>query len=355
MLTKLFPTPSVVTIPAVGLDFSDATMRFVRLTENVHGLLPTQYAEVAIPEGCMQGGRIIDEKKFTDFLRSVRMEYNLKYVRVAIPESQTYSFTITIDALAVNDIRGAIELVLEDNIPLQSVETIFDYHVITHDEKSIVVHVLAIAEAVANTYCSCFLNAGLVPISFELDGQAVARAVLRPNDEKSYMVVDFGANKTGITVVTHGTAVFTSTLDFGGKALLTILQKELNVSLEEAQRIKLEHGLSTSSEHKEVFNLLVGGISTLKDEINRRYIYWHEKKSQFGGIANIETIYLCGGHSNLRGLADYLSAGLRLNVVQVNPWINCVSFEHAIPEMPLEVSMSYVTAIGLALADYRYD
>lgn len=355
MLTRLFPTPSAVTIPAVGLDFSDATMRFVRLSETVHGLLPTQYGEFAIPEGCMQNGRIIDEKKFTEFLSDIRNRHNLSYARVAVPESQTYSFTLTIDAIAADDIRGAIELVLEDNIPLKSTETIFDYHVITQDEKSLVVHVLAIAESVATLYCNCFLNAGLVPISFELDGQAVARAVLRPNDTGSYMVVDFGANRTGITVVTHGTAVFTATLDFGGKALLEILQKELHVSLDEAQRIKREHGLSTNNEHKEIFDLLVGGISTLKDEINRRYIYWHEKKSQFGGIKNIETIYLCGGHSNLRGLSDYLSAGLKLPVVQVNPWINCVSFEHAIPEMPLELSMSYVTAIGLALADYYYD
>jgi hypothetical protein len=46
---------------------------------------------------------------------------------------------------------------------------------------------------------------------------------------------------------------------------------------------------------------------------------------------------------------------LKLQVVQVNPWVNCVSFDTAIPVMPYETSMSYVTTIGLALTDFIYD
>ncbi len=355
MLTRLFPTPSFLAIPTIGVDFSDATMRFMKLSETLHGILPTRYGEVAIPDGCMKGGRIADEKKFTSFLSEVKKKHDLKYVRIAIPESQTYSFMLTLDVLAAADIRGAIELVLEDNIPLRTVETVFDYHIITQNESAIVVQVVAISESAVESFCNCFLNAGLIPVSFELDGQAIARAVLRPKDDGSYMVVDFGANRTGITIVTRGTAVFTSTLEFGGKALLDILQKELGVSLDEAQRLKKEHGLSGVGEYKNIFQLLVGGISTLKDEINRRYIYWHEKKADFGDFPNIEIIYLCGGHSNLRGLADYLAVGLKVSVVQVNPWVNCVSFDTAIPDIPYEASMSYVTAIGLGLADYLHD
>ncbi len=355
MLTRLFPAPSFLVIPAVGIDFSDATMRIMKLSENIHGILPTQYAEETIPEGCMKGGRIADEVKFTNFLSKVQKEHELKYVRVAIPESQTYSFTLTLDILALPDIRSAIELVLEDNIPLRAIETVFDYHIILQTETNLLVQVVAIADLAAQSFCNCFINAGLIPISFELDGQAIARAVLPPNDEGSYMIVDFGANRTGMTIVTRGTAVFTSTVEFGGKALLDILQKELNVSFEEAQRLKREYGLSAGGEHKNIFQLLVGGISTLKDEINRRYIYWHEKKDQFGEFPPITTVYLCGGHSNLRGLADYLSVGLKLNVVQVNPWANCVSFDNAIPDITYEESMSYVTAIGLALTDYIHD
>ena len=72
LFTRLLPTPSFVTIPTVGLDFSDATMRFMDLEIHRHGLLPKRFAEMSIPEGCMKGGRIIDTEKFINFLKEVQ-------------------------------------------------------------------------------------------------------------------------------------------------------------------------------------------------------------------------------------------------------------------------------------------
>lgn len=354
-LTKLFPPPPFFQFKSAGVDFSDATLRFMTLSETVHGFVPEKYGAVAIPEGCMQGGRIIDAQRLTNFLSEVRKKHKLKYVHVAIPESQTYSFTLTLDNEVVADIRGAIELVLEDNIPLKVLESVFDYDILAQSEKEIIVQVVAMSTTVSEAFFQVFANAGMVPLSFELDGQAVARAVFTPGDTKSYMVVDFGAHRTSITIVTAGSTVYTSTIDFGGSVLIDALVKELKVTPEEAQKMKREQGLVASGEHKAIFSTLVGGISILKDEINRRYVYWHEKRAGKPNFPPIETIYLCGGHSNLRGLAEYLKVTLKLNVVQVNPWKNCFSFEEIVPDISYETSMSYVTTIGLALTQYIHE
>lgn len=355
ILSRLFPTPSLVSIPTVGLDFSDATMRFVHLEITPKGIVPKRFAQEAIPEGCMKGGRIIDTEKFIAFLKQVQKEHKLKYVRVSIPESQVYSFTLSLDASAASDIRAAIDFLIEDNIPLKAIETVFDYHILQTTESAIIVQVVALPETVATNYFNAFYSAGIIPVSFELEGQAISRAVLHPGDTGSCMIVDVGANRTGITIVTNGTAMVTATLDFGGRMLSQMLAKELAIPLEEAENLKRQYGLTAIGEHSNIFSILANGISVLKDEINRRYIYWQEKKNQFGSFAPIDTIYLCGGHSNLRGLGDYLGANLKLNIVQVNPWTNCFSLEDVIPTMQYETSMSYTTAIGLALADYIYD
>lgn len=355
IFNRLFPTPALLSVPTVGLDFSDVTMRFMSFDIQRHGLMPKQFAESAIPEGCMKGGKIIDAQKLITFLSECRKKYKLKYARISIPESQVYSFTLSLDASSAKDIRGAIEVLIEDNIPLKAIETVFDYHILSVNDNAIVVQVVALPESVSTNYFNAFTEAGIIPVSFELEGQAIARAVLDPEDTGSCMIVDFGANRTGITIVTNRTAMVTATLDFGGNMLTEMLSKELKLSTVEAEKLKRSHGLATLGEHKDVFSVLANGISVLKDEINRRYMYWHEKKNQFGGFPAIDTIYLCGGHSNLTGLDEYLSASLRLKVVQVNPWKNCFSLDDTIPSMKREVSMSYVTAIGLALADYIYD
>lgn len=355
LFSRIFPIPSFFTIPTVGIDFSDERMRFIGLAEGHRGILPDVFGEAVIPTGIMQRGRIIDEKGFTKFLKDIRIKYHLSYIRVSIPESQVYSFTLPIDSAAADDIRGSIELVIEDNIPLKAIETVFDYHILSTSGKSIVVQVVALAESVAEAYVRAFESAGLIPVSFEYDGQAIARAVIAPNDMRSSMIVDFGATRTGITVVTAGTAVYTSTLDFGGRSLIDALIKERTVSVEEAHRLMHEYGLSASGTHKDIFSTLVTGIAVLKDEINKRYVYWQERKDQFAPMPSIETIYLCGGYSTIAGLADYLSVTLKVKTVLVNPWTNCVDFDREIPAIKRDEAQSYVTAIGLALADYLYD
>lgn len=355
ILNRLLPTPTFLSIPTVGLDFSDATMRFIDLAISSKGLLPKRFEQASIPEGCIKGGRIVDLEKFTNFLKSVQKEHKLKYVRVSIPESQVYSFTLSLDSSSANDIRAAVDFLIEDNIPLKAIETVFDYHILSITDKNIIVQVVALPEMVATNYFNAFFSAGIIPVSFELEGQAISRAVLSPSDIGSCMIVDFGANRTGISIITNRTAVVTATLDFGGKILTQNLAKELNISVAEAEILKREQGLNPAGSNNNVSSVLASGISVLKDEINRRYVYWHEKKNQLGSFPQIDTVYLCGGHSNLRGLGDYLSTNLKLKVVQVNPWSNCFSLDDVIPDMNYETSMSYVTAIGLALADYIYD
>jgi type IV pilus assembly protein PilM len=352
LFTRLFPVPALLTLPSVGLDFSDTTLRFMKLKQTVRGIVPDIYAHVAIPEGCLERGRIVDETKLTSFLSDVHKAHKLTNVRIALPESQVYSVTLPIDAAVGNDIRASIELLLEDNIPLNVSEAIFDYHVLLSTETTIVVHVVAIARVTAESYLRVFTKAGMNPISFEVDSQAIVRALLPPHSTQSALIVDIGAERTGITIATANTAVYTTSLEFGGSTLVQALMKEQSLDIAAAHQ-ELHQGISPL--RKDVFRVLASALSVLRDEIDRRYIYWHERKDELAPLPAIDTVYLCGGYSSIEGLADYLSANLKLRIVHSNPWINCISFDHVIPSLTDEDAQSYVTAIGLALTDYLYD
>lgn len=352
LFARLFPIPTYFTLPSVGLDFSDTTLRLMKLKQTIHGIIPEAHAQVAIPDGCIVGGRIGNEAMLISFLRGVKTKHSVTNVRVAIPESQVYSVTLPIDSAVGNDIRASIELLLEDNIPLNVADAIFDYQVLTKTDKVIVVHVVAIARTVAEGYLRVFTNAGMTPISFEVDSQAIARALIAPGDTRSSLIVDIGSERTGITIVTNNTAVYTTSLEFGGTTLVNALMKERGIDVTQAHQ-ELHQGISPL--HKDVFPLLASALSVLRDEIDRRYIYWHEHKDEIAPLPAIETVYLCGGYGMIEGLADYLSANLKLKVVSSNPWINCISFDQTIPMISYDEAQSYVTAIGLALTDYLYD
>jgi len=69
----------------------------------------------------------------------------------------------------------------------------------------------------------------------------------------------------------------------------------------------------------------------------------------------IEKIILCGGDSNLIGLTDYLSVSMRHKVEVANVWINITNVEKNIPKIDFKKSLSFTTALGLALGDFNYD
>ena len=99
-----------------------------------------------------------------------------------------------------------------------------------------------------------------------------------------------------------------------------------------------------------MFLTLMSTVSILKDEINKHYVYWNTHLDQDGEKRpKIEKVLLCGGDSNLAGFTDYLLSGLKTEIELANAMVNVNTFNHYIPEIEFSDSLSYATAIGLAL------
>jgi len=351
LFLRLFPTPYFLRLKTVGLDFSDSTLRIIELSETSRGIIATRSLELPIPQGAMEAGRVVDEHTLKTFLTEVRKTHRLSYARVSISEPQIYFFTASFDQTVADDLRNAIELVIEEYIPLKANETVFDFVVVATTDTSLIVQVTAMSSTTSETFTSVLTGAGIYPVSFELEGQAIARAIVPRHDHDSSMIVDFGAHRTSIAIISEGTVVFTSTIAFGGQHVTEGVAKALSLSLEEAEKRKRESGLSGAHKDSALFESLTSTITALKDEIDRRLIYWNEKRPFKESFSSIKTIYLVGGESNLSGLDDYLRTTLRMHVIHGNPWEHCVSFDEVIPALPRSSAMSYTTAIGLALVD----
>ena len=63
----------------------------------------------------------------------------------------------------------------------------------------------------------------------------------------------------------------------------------------------------------------------------------------------IARVFLVGGTSNLRGLADYIAARVQAPTVRPDIWQNVCSFDEYIPPIDRPTSLQFATAVGLAL------
>ena len=288
-----------------------------------------------------------------EILSTLRKEEKIKSVRVSLPEEQAYLFALKLEKSGLKHIRERIELALEDHIPISAQDAIFDYELVSESTQNLEVQVTAVPKNIIENYLLICKRSQISVKSFELEAQAISRAVVKKGDMDTYMIVDFGKRRTGIFIVSKGIVVFTFTLDLGGVTLTQMIQKNFNVSFEEAEKMKEEYGLKRNTNNKEIFSVLLNSVSVLRDEIVKHFLYWQTHKDEEGkNNPLIKKIIFCGGDSNLIGLADYISVSMKSHVDIANVWVNISNTENYIPEMSFNKSLSFATAIGLALGDF---
>lgn len=337
-------------MPAVGLDISDTSIRFAELVESRHGLRIGRFGEWVIPPGIIESGDVKKPPELRAVIADFRKKFGLSFVTVSLPEEKAYLFNQYLPALKRNEIRGSIELALEEHVPLKAGEAIFDYEILRETDTTTHVGVSVLARSLIEGYLEALSGTGIMPIIFEIEAQSIARSVVPYGDKKAYMVVDFGKTRTGIAIVSGETVQFTATIQIGGGTLTDAISKNLNISYEEAENMKREKGVLGGVGDENFSLAIMTTISILRDELARHYAYWGAHEDDYGkSRPPVEKIYLCGGDSNLAGFIDYLAAGLPVPVGLANVMVNVNSLEHYVPEISFNDSLRYATAIGLAL------
>lgn len=347
-----FPMPSYLAMDSFSIDISDQSVKFGELVVTSSGLRLGRYGKEKIPAGVVVSGKIEKEDELVKVLKNLKEREKLNFIRVSLPEEQMYLFTLSIPKTNGENIRDMILLQIEEHIPLKAPDSIFDYDVVSMNNQNILVEVVAIAGATIDGYLSVFDKAGLIPLSFEIEAQAIARAVIPDGDDKPVMIVDFGETRTGVSIALNGRVFLTTTLSMGGVDLTNMIAKNFSLSFDEAEKMKHEYGLNTNSKVQDIFPAILNGISVLRDELNKQYLYWDNHND----VKNekINHIILCGGDANLTGLAEYLELSMKIKVENANVWVNILKTENAIPEMSFEESLSYATVLGLALGSYSH-
>ena len=352
---RFFPVPFFLSTSSFGLDISDESLKFVELIDTKNGIRVGRHGERNIPPGIVESGKIKDPKRMEEILLSLKKEEGLKSVRVSLLEEQVYLFKIRLEKLGLVNIRESIELALEEHVPIQASEAIFDYELLTEDAaQDLELQVATIPKNVIENYLTVLKNSQILVQSFELEAQAISRAVIEKGDLETYMIVDFGQKRTGIFIVSRGVVMFTSTLDVGGVMLSNMIAKNFAVSFEEAEKMKRKYGLERNTPNKELFSVLLNSVSILRDEVVKHFLYWHTHKDEEGkNNPPIKKIILCGGDSNLIGLSDYFSISMKTKVEMANVWINIMNTENYIPDINFKQALSFAAALGLALRDFN--
>ncbi len=359
LLQRFFPSPKFLRMPITGVDISDESVHIAELVYTSKGRIIKKIDKRLIPQGLIEEGHIKDIEKVKTFFTQLRKDFNLKYINVSLPEQHGYVVAVRIPNVQPEDIYSNLELQIEEHVPIPVQEAVFGYDIVRggdldEDLAFIELNVTVYPREILDEYNSVFSGTGLNPLRFEIEAHAVSRAVVPKGDNGTFMILDFGKTRTGITIVNKGVVRFTSTVNVGGNTITRALARSFSISFDEAETLKKEKGFLIGEGDQNILLALMPTVSALKDEIGKHYRYWNIHKDSFGRKRpKIDHVLLCGGLANLSGLPEYLISNLHTSVQIANIFTNLNSFDNYIPNVDFKDSLQYATSIGLALSSDR--
>jgi len=372
-----------------GLDISDLSLKIIKLKKRGKAFNLVSFGEEQIKPGIIKSGEIKDEEKLAEIIKEsfkkVQGEkLKTKYVVASLPEEKAFLQVIPMPKMAEEDLKSAVIYEAENYIPLPIEEVYFDSQIVppvynqlpersegwemneVHRSDHFDVLIAALPKKTVNPYLSSLKKAGLEPRAFEIESQAIARALVK-NEVSNFpiLLIDLGQTRTSFIIFSGHSLRFTSSVPVSSGDFTEIISKSLKVDLTEAEKLKIKYGLEekikleikvekseTRKKKSEIFEALIPALVDLTQQI-KRYLEYYQTHASHEHLPpdgkGVSKILLCGGGANLKGLPELLSLELKIPTELGNPWINILAEGKKVSKLPFEKSLSYTTAIGLAL------
>lgn len=345
-----FPPPNFLLMPAVGLSISEDAIRFVRFkrgSKGSHGLVLSDFGEEKIPSGSIVDGAPAKPDQIIAALKKLKQEHKILFANVALPDDKAYVFKSNINVPAGADIADSVAFILEENIPIAPAETVFDFSIVSEGGAASAgsvtpvgssapvseVVVTAFPEEVVGSYLEIFKAVGIKVLSFNIQSEAVRRAVISYGDEAPRLIANFSGDKVVLAIVSKNLVQFVS-----------VVNSNADISPKELE----SRARDNIAESVELVNL--------QNEIKKVCSYWFSGSVSSSSLSSkakaankIKSIVISGDVDPKVDIVTFLTKHTGMNVALANVWQNAFSLDETIPEISFENSLHFASAIGMAL------
>ena len=338
-----------------GLDLSDLSVKLMQIDRLGEIDRIVGSACVPIPMGAISEGQIVRQQDVVAAVKKALLsatpsKINTKKVICSLPETKAFMRIISIPQMNEDEIHEAVKWEMEANIPLPLEQVYYDWQVLdnslTGEKGKLNLIVVAIAKNAVDSVLEVLEKAGLEPVGLEIESIAEARSLLSKKDEKlTTLIIDIGDRRTSFMVAKENVPVFSSSVPISGQSITDAISKGMNVSFDEAEKIKLNQGIGSDYKNKALFEIITPVLENLVGEIDRSTDFY---LNGLGYSDKIDRVILCGGGSNTKGISEYLEKKMKRTIEMGDPWTN-LNFGKKLPLIKKDSLVQYSTVVGLAL------
>lgn len=263
---------------------------------------------------------------------------------IGIPSSRSFSRTFTLPAKAEHSLADAVEVEVDQYIPIPLTSLYVDYEVIERTKEQVTAVMAAIPKTLVDNVLAAVAMAELDPIMVEPGINAVAR-LLESTEEGhlSTLIVDIGPASTDIAVLDNGAIRVSGGLGIGGNTFTLDIAKKLNITLENAHQLKVLSGINAGPRQAQIVRALTPSLERITAEVRKVIRYYSERITEGH---KIEQVLVVGSGSNVPGIGDFFTNELIMPARTASPWQR-LDFGN-LPQPHKQFRPRYITVAGLA-------
>src|SRR6476661_2492586 len=340
----------------VGVDVGSSSIKAVELRKGRNGIEVAHLGLEPLAPDIVVDSMIVDSGTVSSAISKLFTDNSIKTKNVATAVSghSVIVKKISLPSMSDAELAETIEKEAAQHIPFDLADVNLDFQILSEDEGQPHMDVLLVAvkkDKILN-YTNVLSMAGKSADIVDIDALALQNCYeynYEPAPGQVVALLNLGASVKNINIGKGTTPLFPRDVSVGGHQYTDLLQKELDLSFDDAESLKLGRKVGTVSEDAKT-PILQQVTEIIVLEIQKTFDFFRATASG----EHIERIYLAGGSSRVPGLVEALRQEFSLPVEVLNPFQRIVppvdSLEHDILEQnPGQLAV----AVGLALRSFE--
>lgn len=309
----------------VALDIGSSSIKMVEAAVEKSGYRVLNMGVLPLPANAIQNNMVVDPTSVIETIRRLIRENGVKATKVisAVPGRAVIMKKVQMPRQEDAELEANVEFEANNVIPENLENVNLDYQVLNFVDGGNKMEVLLVAvkKEIVNSYSDVVQEAGLTPAVMDVDYFALENMY-----EANYAtepgrgvigLIHSGARYTSITLLQNGLSIFTGDLPMGGEEFTDGLRRQLSISAEAAETLKVT-GVLEGKKDLDLESMLRPMVENLVEEVRRTVSLYGAVPSDEGD--GLTTIHLSGGSAKLPGLRGLLEEKMAVPVRLAEPF-----------------------------------
>src|ERR1700685_3987314 len=337
----------------IGLDIGSSSVKAVELKKTKAGYELVSYGIETLAQDTVVDGAIMDAPSVAEKIISIfdNQKIKTKHVPTSVPGHSVIVKRVSMPLMTEDELFDRVQAEASQHIPFDIADVNLSHQLLEATENQMDVLLVAVKKDKILNHTNVLAQAGKTPVIVDIDAfglQNCFEVNYEPDPSQVVALLNVGASVMNINIVRGWTPLFTRDVSVGSNQYTDALQKELDLSFEDAERLKKGENIAVvAEEHRGTILRSVTDILVL--EIQKTFDFFRATST---GVS-IQKIVVAGGSSRVPGLMDVLREEFAVPVEEMYPFRKIVINPGRHDEDQIrELAPRLAIAVGLALRSF---